>query len=224
LIGEAVESFLRQDYRGEKELIIVNDHPEIPLSLPDHPEITLVNRQERFASVGVKRNWATWLSKGTVIFPWDDDDISLPWRISYSLEAMTNCRYFKPSNLWWWQHASKSLRLCQGVMAHAMCAYHRDVFEQIGGYPDFNSGEDQEFENRMNRRDRLVKELSHEDIFYIYRMEGTDTYHLSYYGYGKGWEESAQFVTNNVAISDYLIEPAWKESYDEIALGIAHGR
>lgn len=102
LIGEAIESFLRQDYAGEKELIILNDHPEIPLRIEKHPEIICVNHPKRHPSIGAKRNAAVALSSGKVLFPWDDDDISLPWRISTTLEKMKNLSYFKPTNLWWW--------------------------------------------------------------------------------------------------------------------------
>ena len=41
LLEEAIESFLRQDWPGPKELIVLNDHPDQELVI-DHPEI-LVN-------------------------------------------------------------------------------------------------------------------------------------------------------------------------------------
>lgn len=194
LIGEAVESFLRQDYAGEKELIILNDHTDILLEMEGHPEIILLNHPERFPSIGLKRNAATRMSSGDVIFPWDDDDISLPWRISVTLEKMKNLSYFKPTNLWWWN--GNGVEHKQGAMAHAMGGYSRKLFDLIGGYPDFNSGEDQEFEGliaarHLHHTDRLLPE----EIFYVYRMIGTDTYHLSYHGYGKGLDECCNHVT-----------------------------
>ena len=48
LLEEAVESFLRQDYRGLKELVVVNDLSDQHLAF-EHPEvrITRVGRRRR---------------------------------------------------------------------------------------------------------------------------------------------------------------------------------
>src|SRR2546429_75321 len=47
LLEEAIESFLRQDYRGAKELIVLNDYACQTLEL-DHPEVRVVNVPKRF--------------------------------------------------------------------------------------------------------------------------------------------------------------------------------
>src|SRR5205807_6800276 len=54
LLEEAIESFLRQDWPGPKELIVLNDHPDQELVI-DHPEI-LVNLPRRLRTLGEKRN------------------------------------------------------------------------------------------------------------------------------------------------------------------------
>ncbi len=216
LIGEAVQSFLLQDYPGEKELIILNDHPGILLEIGPHPEITLVNRIERYPTIGSKRNAATRLSTGRYILPWDDDDISLPWRISLSLQKIRLGRYFKPSTLWWWN--GRDVERKDGVMAHAMSIYSREMFDTIGGYPEFNSGEDQEFEAKVAGEGcHSSGPLESEDIFYIYRMMGIDTYHLSYHGYGKGLEECARHVENQGIQGRHRIIPKFQSQYVELA-------
>ena len=212
LIGEAVESFLRQDYPGEKELIILNDHPEVRLEMGRQAGVTLVNHPDRYPSIGVKRNAATVLSSGDVILPWDDDDISLPWRISLSLEQMANRHYFKPGNMWWWDGSGVEHK--RGVMAHAMSAYSRELFDRLGGYPDFNSGEDQKFEAGiagLGLHD--VREIPRSDAFYIYRMEATDTYHLSYYAYGGGLDRCEEVVGLKYPAGDYGIDVGWGADY-----------
>ena len=81
LLEEAIESFLRQDYTGAKELVVLNDHVEQQLIF-DHPEVRIINSGERIVPVARKFNECVDLCNGEVLFPWDDDDIYLPWKIS----------------------------------------------------------------------------------------------------------------------------------------------
>lgn len=41
-LEESLQSFLNQDYDGEKELVIVNDYPEQKLIF-DHPDVRIFN-------------------------------------------------------------------------------------------------------------------------------------------------------------------------------------
>ena len=103
LLEEAIESFHRQDYEGEKELIILNDHADQHL-VYSHPEVKIINTPARFRTIGEKRNACIAMCSGGVIFPWDDDDISLPWRISLSLRYLEDRKYFKNKRAWLWQN------------------------------------------------------------------------------------------------------------------------
>jgi len=55
VLEEAIESFLRQDYDGVKELIVLNDLDCQTLRF-DHPEVRMINVPSRFYTVGEKRN------------------------------------------------------------------------------------------------------------------------------------------------------------------------
>lgn len=216
LIGEAVESFLRQDYLGEKELIILNDHPDIPLELPDLPGVKIINTSSRYPNLGEKRNALAALATGDVYFPWDDDDISLPHRLSSTLSQMKNCHYFKPSDLWWWTGGTVEYK--QGVAAHAMAAYSRSLFEMIGGYPAMNSGEDQEIERKIEMTGyRKTAPVGVADCFYVYRMNQTDTYHISAHAYGGGWSECAAHVSQQLEAGQRIITPGWNHEYTMLA-------
>ncbi|MBV7332940.1 glycosyltransferase [Chloroflexi bacterium TSY] len=74
LLEEAIYSFLRQDYPGEKELIVLNDFAEQTLEF-DHPEVRIVNLPKRFHSVGEKYKAAAALATHDLVFVWHDDDI-----------------------------------------------------------------------------------------------------------------------------------------------------
>src|SRR6185437_12376322 len=77
LLEESVESFLRQDWPGPKELVILNDHPEQPIVF-EHPEVFVCNVGRRLRSLGEKRNLSVALARHDNLLVWDDDDIYLP--------------------------------------------------------------------------------------------------------------------------------------------------
>ena len=211
LLDEAVESFLRQDYAGEKELVILNDYPDLRIEC-DLPEVRVINLPYRMKTIGEKRNACVALCTGDVIFPWDDDDIHLPHRISYSLQQMKNRRYFKSDSLWFWKNGEISPEPKKAV-AHAMGCWSVEFFDEVGGYPHMQSGQDMSLEDLFNSESRVVEQTRPEDIYYIYRFPGTGSYHLSAYGYGKGYEEVASFVTAQSVSGTYVIRPEWKQDY-----------
>lgn len=86
LVEEAVECFLQQTY-ANKELIICNDTPGQTLRL-DHPQVRVINASQRFPTLGQKLHWMLEKAQGDYICRWDDDDISLPWRLSMSVAAL----------------------------------------------------------------------------------------------------------------------------------------
>lgn len=214
LIGEAIESFLRQDYPGEMELIVLNDHPEMPLS-GTWPGVTLVNLTERCGSLGGKRNKLAALATGEVFLPWDDDDICLPHRISVTVARMRNHHYYKPTDLWWW--ADGSAEFHEGAMAHAMAGYSRALFDSCGGYPLIDSGEDQGFDHCVKRLGLWDSgALGREDAFYIYRRNHVKTYHVSGYSFGSGWDECAAHVADTIEPGMKAITAEWSVPYDRI--------
>ena len=88
LLEEAIESFLRQDYAGEKELIVCNDF--LPQELIyNHKDVKIINLPERAPNLGKKRNLSYENATGDLFLTWGDDDIHLTGRISrmaYSLQ------------------------------------------------------------------------------------------------------------------------------------------
>ena len=211
LLNEAVESFLRQDYPGELELVILNDCRDVVLENPGISGVHVFNVDRRFRTVGEKRNACCGLCSGDVIFPWDDDDISFPWRISYSIEQMTNRHYFKPDRLWYWgnDHISEDK-----PVAHAMGAWSKELFDQVGGYPHIQSGQDQALEDLFAKTGhRDVKEIEPRDNFYLYRFPGTGSYHLSAHGFGKGYTAAEEFVRQKIKPGTYSITPMWRQNY-----------
>lgn len=213
LLNEAVESFLRQDYIGEKELIILNDQPELKI-ISNIDNVKVYNLDERVSSIGEKRNICVSYCDGDIIFPWDDDDISLPWRISFSLENMKNKNYFKGDSFWFLNNENLSIKK---NVAHAMGAFSKSLFAGVGQYPLIQSGQDIDLENKFKKTGhRVITKLKLEEIYYIYKFNGNGSYHLSWYGYTKGFNESKKFIEKQKFDKEYIINPRWKLDYIEL--------
>ncbi len=221
LLDEAVESFLRQDYQGEKELVILNDYSELEI-ICDIPNVKVFNFPYRVGSIGEKRNVCVSLCSGEIIFPWDDDDISLPHRISYSLEQMKNKKYYKSDKLWFWRNREISEDPKYNI-AHAMGAWSISLFKEIGGYPLIQSGQDQAIEERFKKTNyRQLEKTPLDKIYYIYRFPGTGSYHLSACGYNKGFEEVEKYVKKKEIKGKYVISPHWSQDFPELVTSIVN--
>jgi hypothetical protein len=91
LLEEAVHSYLLQSYLGNKELLILNDTPGQILTVNDHLRaagVCVVNLPRRFRTLGEKYAAAHGLARGNIFLWWDDDDISLPWRVPRSVSIL----------------------------------------------------------------------------------------------------------------------------------------
>ena len=102
LLEEAIHSFLRQDYLGTKELIVLND-TEGQTLVYDHPEVQVVNVPRRFHSAAEKLNAAVGLASHDLIFPWPEDDICLPHRLSFTVAHLApGVAFWKADKAWLW--------------------------------------------------------------------------------------------------------------------------
>jgi hypothetical protein len=97
ILEEAVESFARQTFPA-RELIIVNDTPGLVIEC-DLPRVRVINVPP-CATLGEKYNAGIEAAHGNLICCWDDDDISLPWRMSLSVELLGTADYFNPKAYW----------------------------------------------------------------------------------------------------------------------------
>ncbi len=91
VLTECIESFLRQDFAGRAEMIILNDHPEQRLAFggpatPDSRRVTVLNASERYPDLGTKRNALLSRASHSMVAFWDDDDIYLPTALSRMTE------------------------------------------------------------------------------------------------------------------------------------------
>jgi glycosyltransferase involved in cell wall biosynthesis len=99
LLEESLQSFLIQDYQGEKELIILNDFPDQTIYF-NHPQVKIYNHKKKESLLGKKFNDCVKYCTGEILFPWEDDDIYLSNKISFSVNKMisNNKRIFHTNN------------------------------------------------------------------------------------------------------------------------------
>jgi glycosyltransferase involved in cell wall biosynthesis len=214
LLEESIESFLRQDY-ADKEMIIINDLEEQEL-IYEHPQVKIFNFKERFSSIGSKRNKAVELSSGDILVGWDDDDLYLPWflsRFAKEFELDNKIELVQPNKSWCLSNGN--LELTNGWSAYV--AFSRKSFNAVGGYRDFNHGEDVDFLNRLrsylNPDRHKVASFFKEDTCYIFRWGGTNSYHLSVLGKDSGLEKVKKFVESTPIVSKIELKPHWNSDY-----------
>jgi len=188
LLEEAIYSFLRQDYPGQKELIVLNDYGRQHLEF-DHPEVRVFNLPKRLRTVGEKMNMAAALASHDLLFVWDDDDIYLPHRLALSVARLEPKQgFFKPDKAWVWDGGTLSGPATN--LFHAGSCWTRALFTAAGGYGAEGTGYDLDFERHLERAcpgATTPYEIGPQDIYYLYRWGGTGSYHMSGFGqYGQG--------------------------------------
>jgi len=228
VLAEALYSFLRQDYAGRKELIILNDYAEQTLVF-DHPEVQVFNCPKRFHTVGEKMNAAIALAAHDLLFVWDDDDIFLPHRLRFSIEHFDMQKgFFKPSLAWFW-----NLERLQGLtnksLFHVGSCWSRRLFDGVRGYPAEGTGYDLIFEQRLAKHfpgSTTLAAIRPEEVYYIYRWQGTGSYHMSQFGSYKagenvGHSQVETFVQQRVKRGEIRqgtipLQPSWKTDYQQL--------
>lgn len=218
-LEESVECFLRQDYKGPKELVILNDYEEQEISF-DHPEVKVYNVPYRIKPLGAKFNATIELCSGDVLFCWEDDDIYLPHRISYTLDHMSDGIYHTGDGFF--EHADNVITTASNIF-HATHAFTKDLFYKINGYPDKDQcSVDIEIMEKFNTL--LGRPYSQNtpvvDRHYIYRWATINSYH------GSGWgpsvpdlsESVGQIVEhqrkkNKIPSGKVVLQPKWTHDY-----------
>ena len=158
LLEEAVEAWRRcaMLYPGESELVILNDCPQQVLAC-QLPGVRIYNTQQRYPTLGQKRNALCELARYEVLAPWDDDDISLPYRLNDSNRALQDALgvgrgYVKPGGYWYLN--GDSLHHDHGIgVGHNCSLFTFEAWEDVGGYPSVSGNEDLQIDQNFSIAD-----------------------------------------------------------------------
>lgn len=218
LLNEAVKSFIDQDYIGDSELIILNDQPEIKYrintsKLPKNKTIKIINVATRYKTVGEKRNACVNFGSGDIMLPWDDDDIHLPWRVSVTVSNMKNLSHWKPNRCWILNNNNFKNNSPCPIEAPSMGGYSTALFTLLKGYDQIQSGQDQTLDKKFKKMGKWeCSSIKDEEVFYIYRLAGTGSYHLSAHGFGNGYSQANSKIDKNIK-GDIEITPCYSMDY-----------
>ena len=179
-LEEAIYSFLIQDYEGEKELVILNDL-EDQFLIFDHPQVKIINSNKRISPLNKKFNECISYCTGEYIFVWEDDDIYLPWKITFSINNLDKNGCFHTGNAFLERNID-DLALC-GNLHHSSLCMHKDNWNKIGYY-DYDStdwcGLDATIFSKIRKNfGDISKQIKPEEVFYIYRWSHSGGYHSS---------------------------------------------
>jgi hypothetical protein len=151
-LGWMIRCFLEQDYpAAARELVILDDAGQYGSQRSDGWR--LVSTARRFSTLGQKRNAAAALVDRDVeaLAVWDDDDWYLPWALRASVAALGRAEWSRPSLVLHPQSEGCLTQHRTGGLFHGGWAYHRRLFDAVGGYPTMDNGEDQALGRRFAR-------------------------------------------------------------------------
>jgi hypothetical protein len=212
LLEEAVESFLRQT-DVHSELLILNDHPAQEIVF-DHPRVRVVNQPERFRTLGEKYNALVTLAAGSLLAPWEDDDISLPHRLELSREHLGERDYYNPRRHWYLDGRALKWRHPMGV-SHNLSLFRRRAWQTVGGYPAVTGSQDAEMDERLTGHASVCCRVEQESLpvpqwYYVYRF-GASPCHLSGAKDMQGHYDS--LAAAHAATGQFTLQPHWREDY-----------
>jgi glycosyltransferase involved in cell wall biosynthesis len=235
VLEEAVYSFLQQDYAGRKELIVLNDYADQSLTL-DHAEVQVINVNKRFRTVGEKMNVAVALAAYDLLFVWDDDDVYLPHRLSFSVAKFEPQKgFFKPDKAWFWNNGKLS-GPAKNIFHSGSC-WSRGLFDAVRGYVAEGTGYDLVFERLLEEQfpgSTAAYDIRPEEIYYLYRWSGTGSYHMSGFGNyapgeNAGHNQVEDFVKQRASRGQIRrgiipLQPHWKWDYQQLVSEIIQSR
>lgn len=223
MLEEALHSFLIQEYKGDSELVIVNDYPLQTLYF-EHPKVRIINLKETFPVIGEKENFAINQCNYDCIVNFDDDDVVL------KNHFRNVCKYFPGHDLLHWNNAIYMVgHKISAIRAVGNCGivYSKSYVQSIGGYPREQAGADMTLVVSMQKSGcRVVRAMPPDDeVSQIYNW-GNGSYHLSGQGRDRDGRENiiirhSRHIENlrkqgKIPTGDIELKPHWNRDYHQI--------
>jgi len=206
-LGRMLASFLIQNH-ADKHLVIINDDPNITLRCK-HNNVTTINVCKRI-TVGEKRNIGIVAKNDSdVIFPFDDDDLFLPNRISNNIFKIGNGVQAYRNRI---AYVTYNNKFVIDNSPPNCISFLKETWTNVGGYPSLSDGSDDSvLHNKISSTNNLLLEDNNE-IDFIYNFSGVN-YHLSSGQKMEHIEKVAynQLVKLDLLKKEYWIEPDFKK-------------
>lgn len=219
-LPELIFSFLNQNYKGEKELVVLNDLNQQEIVF-DHPEVKIINLKDRITPLGAKFNKNIEYCKHNIVSVFEVDDIYLSNHLTYAIENIKNDIYH--SNIAAvWTGQDTPLHYTSNYF-HATHVFTKNLFYKTGGYSIEidNTSLDIDLMSKFKKILGTTYSISPPkyDITYIYRW-GVGGYHTSGWGNVPNVSHLAENsissrITDGVEPTGIInISPRWNENYE----------
>jgi hypothetical protein len=216
VLPEAVRAFTQQDFAGDARLLIVNDCEAQELFCTV-PRVEVINIAD-IPDMSEKQNKCVAMCDTEWVCLWDDDDISLPWRLSLLTRHVN-----KNPHAWavcssraWYCEDSTILNVAANCFA-GTAFFRRDYYIEAGGAV-LNQPPDRSAWYAMMRGGRAT-DVAHarEEIPYIYRWHGTGVHDS---GIKSEFNKVRHHMFHEAVLADrrfrpgmVRIQPCWNRNY-----------
>lgn len=206
-LGRMLASFLRQEY-DDKHLVIVNDDINVELCCA-RQNVTVINCRKKIR-LSEKRNIGINVGFADVIFPWDDDDIYLPNRMSNHISRYANdvMAYRNISGYIIYGNEFKVSKTPENSIS-----FRKSEWFKVNGYQQQEqTGEDCEIFEKIKNNGGLYLEDCKQCLDFVYQFGGVN-YHLSCGHSQDSIRQKAfeQLKEMNLFGKKYWIEPNFEE-------------
>jgi hypothetical protein len=143
ILRESLYSAVTQKYRGEFEIVLLNDNRRQTLEVND-PRVRVINTDVLYNSLGEKRQAMLGMAKNEWVAFLDDDDLWMPWHLDKVLSGVDKQAIFPIHqykhflHTWTWE-----------VIPGGLCMFARTDVARRAGFPPINLGEDNGFRNAV---------------------------------------------------------------------------
>lgn len=216
VLAEAVESFRRQDHPlPQRRLYVLNDCAGQELRC-DVPGVIVVNQAQRL-TIGAKYNallaaaspWAD------AVVPWEDDDVYLPWSLSYRAGRLGDRANWHTARAWY-EESAGVLKTCTNLH-HCNLIARLDVLTALGGWDERDRPDlDQELFGRLRVEG---SDIPPAEAWYIYRWGTTGSYHGSAAPAGSSAMAQADRQAPVPGVRE--IVPSWSRDWQALASAAA---
>jgi hypothetical protein len=220
-LENSIQCFLEQDYSGPKELVILNDFNKQELIF-EHPEVKVINHPERITPLGKKFNYNIELCKYDILATWEDDDVFLKNRLSYSYDHMIN-GMFHTHNAFY-EKNEKEIIVSRNIF-HSTHMFERSIFETVK-YDETEDSCSLDISLMSRFKAKLgeyTQDTSIDNIFYIYVWSGSQSYHGSGHGASnKNISQMAAVIVDqeiknqNVLTGKIFLEPKLRYNFYDL--------
>lgn len=208
ILEEAIQSYLSQPDINSSEMVIINDHPRVKY-VCDHPNIRIINCENRFSSIGKKLEYGFSKCNGDYVFRLDDDDLLSPWALELTKQYIQENEGYDVyrSKFHYFFCNNEFVQLSDNINNGNV--YTRDAINKIN-FPDISGPEDV---NITFRQGLKVCSVDKKKYTMIYRW-GMETYHIS--GMGQKPNEEIFSWTDkiiNQESGEIVLKPNFQKNY-----------